>query len=135
MLWNAQVETARLAAVSSVTRQRSAVDSAAAAPECRDGSDEQRPGTRAAAAGRLVGLPQPTMTYDHDEQMGAGHLRSAGARRQPLSSQVLRKQLSPVRAVVTLKPAVTVRCWGWSRLREDRNGVPLPTCQLQISRT
>ena len=76
-----------------VARQRSAeMDSAAAAPECRDGSDEPRPRTRVrGAAGRLAGLQLPATltTYDRGEQMGAGRLRSAGVRRQPLSPQVL----------------------------------------------
>ena len=83
------MEAARHAAVSSVTRQRSVLDPAAAAPECRDGSDEPRPGTRVAAAGRLVGLSLATATtYDRGEQMGATHLRSAGAGRQPTSPTV-----------------------------------------------
>ncbi len=92
MLFPVQVEAARQAAVSSVTSQRSAeLDSAAAAPECRDGSDERRPGTRVTAAGRPAGprLPATATTYDRGEQMGAGRLRLAGARRQPLSPQVL----------------------------------------------
>ena len=87
MLPLAQVEAARHAAVSIVTRQRSELDPAAAAPECRDGSDEPRPGTRVAAEGRLVGLTIPAMaTYDRGEQVAVTHFRLTG--QQPTSPTV-----------------------------------------------